>query len=112
MTVPSIGVTDLCRQLMEKAAGASNRRAAHSVYGTHGGLLTQTVIALAAGATLAEHENPGEATLLVLEGRVRLLWADDAVEGGRGDLLVIPRARHSLEAATDAAVLLSVAKRP
>jgi quercetin dioxygenase-like cupin family protein len=31
-------------------------------------VLRQTVIALAAGQTLDEHENPGEATLHVLHG--------------------------------------------
>jgi quercetin dioxygenase-like cupin family protein len=32
----------------------------------------QTMIALSSGTTLAEHENPGEATVLVLTGQVRL----------------------------------------
>jgi hypothetical protein len=55
------------------------------------------VIGMVAGARLAEHENPGEATVLVLRGRVRLS-ADLSWEAVRGDLLIVPDDRHSLEA--------------
>ena len=69
------------------------------------------MVTLTAGSTLAEHENPGEATVLVLRGRVRLDSAEASWEGRDGDLIVIPQARHSLHAVSDAAVLLTVAKR-
>jgi quercetin dioxygenase-like cupin family protein len=45
-----------------------------------------------------------------LRGRVRLDTATASVEGGEGDLLVVPPARHSLEALSDAAVLLTVVR--
>ena len=73
--------------------------------------MRQTLIALAAGARLHEHESPGEATLQVLTGQVRLTAGEDTWEGGVGDHLVIPPQRHGLEALTDAAVLLTVATR-
>ena len=57
---------------------------------------------------LGDHENPGEASIHVLAGRVRmsarrvLHW-----EGRHGDLLLVPGSSHSLEALEDAAVLLT-----
>ena len=63
-----------------------------------------------AGARLAEHANPGEATALILHGRVRLAAAEQSWDAARGDLLIMPDDRHSLEALEDSEVLLTVAK--
>lgn len=99
------------RELRAKAQGAASGRAAHKLTGGPDSHLTQTIIAMTAGTSLSEHENPGEATLLVLEGTVRLRSGDDAWEGRNGDLLSIPDARHSLEALLDSAILLTAVKR-
>jgi quercetin dioxygenase-like cupin family protein len=101
----------LARQQMKLAATAGGQHTADTVYGGHEKVLRQTVIGMVAGARLSEHENPGEATLLILRGRVRLSAADVAWEAGRGDLLILPDSRHSLEALDDSALLLTVAKR-
>lgn len=98
------------RDLMKRAASASTGRGAETVYGGHEHVLRQTLIAMTAGTALAEHESPGEATLLVMQGRVRLVAGENSWDGIAGDLLIIPAARHSLEALEDAAVLLTVAK--
>jgi quercetin dioxygenase-like cupin family protein len=102
----------LAREQLEAAASAGGGRAARTVYGGHEKVLRQTLIAMIAGAELAEHENPGEATVLVLRGRVRIVAGELAWEGSRGDLITVPDARHSLEALEDSAVLLTVAKLP
>lgn len=84
-------------------------RSAHTVYGGQGHALRQTLIALKAGRRLGEHESPGEATLQVLRGSVRLHAGNSTWDGVEGDHLVIPPARHDLEALEDSAVLLTVA---
>jgi quercetin dioxygenase-like cupin family protein len=100
----------LARTSLAEAGTAASGRAARTVVGGHEHALRQTVIALACGRELAEHESPGEATLLVLHGRVRLVAGEDTWDGRRGDLLVIPAVPHRLEAVQDAAVLLTVVK--
>jgi quercetin dioxygenase-like cupin family protein len=46
----------------------------------------------------------------VLTGRIRLVAGDTAWDGSPGDLIVVPNARHALEAIQDAVVLLTVSK--
>ena len=99
----------LARVLMKSAATAPAGRAAETVYGGHEHVLRQTLIALTAGSVLSEHENPGEATVQVLGGRVRLVADATEWEGRDGDLLIVPQARHTLHAIEDSAVLLTVA---
>jgi quercetin dioxygenase-like cupin family protein len=104
-------LTALAREQLELAQRASSGRSASTVYGGHEHTLRQTVIALGAGQVLEEHENPGEATVHVLRGRVRLAAGDVSWEGSTGDLLIVPNSRHSLEALEASAVLLTVAIR-
>ncbi len=113
LTVNTWSLTALAdEQLAVAHATAGSGRSAHTVHGGHEHALRQTLIALTAGSGLAEHNSPGEATLQVLRGRVRLTTAGDSVEAEAGDLLVIPPERHSLDAIDDSAVLLTVALRP
>jgi len=101
----------LAREQLEAARRSTAGRAAHTVVGGHEHVMRQTMIALLAGRELSEHANPGEATVHVLAGRVRLVSGTDTWEGRNGDLLIVPPNSHSLEALEDAVVLLSVAKR-
>jgi quercetin dioxygenase-like cupin family protein len=107
-----LSIEALARQQLKLAATAGGRHTADTVYGGHEKVLRQTVIGMIAGARLAEHENPGEATVLILHGRVRLASAGMSWDAARGDLLIMPNHRHSLEALEDSAVLLTVAKLP
>ena len=97
------------RELLGRARNG-NGRAADTVVGGHERVLRQTVIAMVKGTALSEHENPGEASVHVLSGRVRLASGKESWEGRTGDLLEVPDAPHSLEALEDSAVLLTVAK--
>ena len=101
----------LAREQLDLARSAPAARSSATVFGGHEHALRQTVVALVAGASLAEHENPGEATVHVLAGRVRLDAGRDSWEGRAGDLLVVPDSRHTLTALEDAAVLLTAVPR-
>lgn len=105
-----ISLTAIARQQLAAARSASSGRSAHTVYGGHEHQLRQTLIALTEGHGLDEHESPGEATLQVLEGRVKLANFEASWEGSPGDHIVIPRTRHSLHAIEDSVVLLTVVK--
>jgi quercetin dioxygenase-like cupin family protein len=100
-------LTMLTQEHLALAQVASSGRSAHTVYGGHEHHLRQTLIALAEGRTLNEHENPGEATLQVLVGRVRLVAGDLECVGAAGDFIVVPGARHHLDAEEDSVVLLT-----
>lgn len=101
----------VAREEMEKAQASSSGRSATTVFGGHEKVLRQTVLAMRAGASLDEHENPGEATVMVLHGRVRMDAGEDSWEARDDDLLIMPDARHGLTALEDSTVVLTVAKR-
>jgi quercetin dioxygenase-like cupin family protein len=103
-------LTALVREQLELAAKASSGRSAHTVYGGHEHVLRQTLIALNEGQRMDEHENPGEATVHVLHGRIRLVAGEASWNGSPGDLLIVPQERHAVEAVETSAILLTVAK--
>ncbi|MQY29717.1 cupin domain-containing protein [Nocardia aurantia] len=103
-------LTAVARQQLKLAAGASSGRSSQTLYGGHTHSLRQTVIALTAGQSLAEHDTPGEATLQVISGTLILISGANEWKGSPGDLLVLPAARHSVKALDDVAFLLTVAK--
>jgi quercetin dioxygenase-like cupin family protein len=106
-----LSLTALVREHLLVAETVSSGRSSHTVYGGHEHVLRQTLIALAAGQSLEEHANPGEATIHVLHGHVRLTSDGNTWEGSPGDLLTVPDALHSLEATKTSAVLLTVGLR-
>jgi len=105
-----MSLTALARNQLDRAGSASSGRSARTVWGGHERVLRQTLIALTAGSALSEHENPGEATIQVINGRVRLDADGHQWEGRPGDLLLVPPSRHALTALEDAVILLTVAK--
>lgn len=101
----------LAEELLEQARAHESGRAASSPRSGRDRALHHTLLALVEGQSLAEHENPGEATLQVLHGRVTLNWGDNAAGGTVGELLEIPDARHSLDAEEDSVVMLTTVGR-
>ena len=111
LTVNTWSLTALADEHLAVARTSASGRSACSWPPCTVCALRQTLIALTAGSGLAEHNSPGEATMQVLRGRVRLTAAGDIVEAEAGEFLVIPPQRHSLDAIDDSAVLLTVALR-
>jgi quercetin dioxygenase-like cupin family protein len=102
----------LAREHANRAGTESTGRSSTTVFGGHERVLRQTLIAIAAGRSMSEHENPGDATVHVLKGRVRLDAENgDTWEGRTGDLLIVPESRHGIVALEGSAILLTVAKR-
>src|SRR6516164_7567420 len=106
----SISLTSLTSEKLAEAKQSHSGRAAHTIHGGHDHELRQTVLALLAGHELSEHDSPGQASLQVLQGHVRLTAGDDALDGKTGDYVVIPPQRHSLQAVDDSVVMLTVFK--
>lgn len=101
-------VDTLGRELLGVARQGPGR-SARTVLGGQDQRLRQTVLSMTAGTALQEHENPGEASLLVLHGKVRLTSEGEEWDATDGELLPIPPRRHALEALQDSSVLLTVA---
>jgi quercetin dioxygenase-like cupin family protein len=106
----SISLTNLATDKLTEAKRSHSGRAAHTIHGGHDHELRQTVLALLAGHDLSEHDSPGEATLQVLHGHVRLTAGDDAWDGKTGDYVAIPAQRHALHAVEDSVIILTVLK--
>jgi quercetin dioxygenase-like cupin family protein len=106
----SVSLTSLATEQLNQARQAHSGRASHTIHGGHTLELRQTMMALASGHELAEHDSPGEATLQVLQGHVRLSAGDDIWEGRAGDYVTIPSRRHSLLSLHDSVVVLTVVK--
>ena len=106
-----LSLHELADEHLAIARDHDSGRSAVTVHGGREHHLRQTLIALADGRALGEHESPGEASLQVLRGRVRLHADAETWEGGAGDYVLIPPQRHDLAALEDSVVLLTVANR-
>lgn len=107
-----ISLEALATQQLELAAAHGGRPASDTVVGGHERVLRQTVIGMLEGTELGEHNNPGEATVYVLRGRVRMASGGESWDARSGDLVKVPAAPHSVQALVDSAILLTVAKLP
>ena len=91
-------MTDLAQAVathLDTARTSAHGRSAQLV--VHDGVLRQTVIALAAGTELAEHNSPHAASLQVLTGRVRVTGMEGP-EVRVGQLVLLTHQRHAVGA--------------
>jgi quercetin dioxygenase-like cupin family protein len=104
-------LTTLAHELLAEAVSASSGRASRTVFGEAGQAMHQTLVALVAGQGLAEHGNPGQATVQVLLGAATVNGGPEPLYGTAGTLLAIPDGPHSLAADQDTVLLLTIARR-
>lgn len=95
----------LIREHLDKAAEDPHGRSAHLL--VHEGPMRQTIIAMTAGTSLADHNAPEAASLQVLYGSVRVTAASGDADLDLGQLYAIPQERHGLTATDDTVVLLT-----
>ena len=107
----STSLTQLTEETLAAARESSSGRAAVTIFGGREHDMRQTLIAIAEGHALGQHESPSEASLQVLSGEVRISAGEESWSGTSGDYIVIPPLRHDLQAVSDAVVLLTVATR-
>lgn len=104
-----LDLLEAARASLDQARGKDAGRAARTLTPGAGVPLKQTLLALAAGATMQEHVAPGPATIQILVGVARLTSEQGMTVLSAGEWATIPDTTHSLEAAEDVAALLTVA---
>ncbi len=78
----------------------------------NGEAMTLAQITLAAGAAVPLHEHPNEQIATVLSGRLRFLVADEELEVGAGESVLIPGGvPHRVDALEDSVVFDAFAPR-
>lgn len=98
------------QQIKLAACQQGHQAASDTVVGGSERVLRQTVVGMVKGTELGEHNSPGEATIYVIRGRVRLSSNGASWVVRAGDLVKVPETRSSLQALEDSALLLTVAK--
>lgn len=101
-----VSLRELGGRLLEQARAAHSGRAGRTVIALPG--LRTTLLALAAGQELAEHQAPGSATIACLAGRATLATGDREWRLREDEAVAIPEQRHRVHADTDTIVLLTV----
>jgi quercetin dioxygenase-like cupin family protein len=96
---------ELLGTLREQSSGRTARTLTPGAHAP----LKQTLLALGAGHRLQDHRAPGQATIEVIIGRVRLTVDDDEVTLAAGCWAPIPSETHGLLADEDSVALLTVA---
>ncbi len=97
-------------QITLAGQGDTSGRSAKTLHGGRDKALRQTLVVMLAGHRMDEHVSPGEATVLVLAGALKVHTAERQIELGEGDFLVVPPDRHCVDALEDTAFIFTVIK--
>lgn len=116
MDTVAVDLDRLADRLLEQALASPERRATLKL-DLGQSTLRHLAMAFDAGGGLPSHGNPGEATLRVLRGAVRLSWTGDdgderRVDARPGMLVRIPDATHRVEALEPSVMLLTAVSLP
>lgn len=95
-------------ELLTEAGELRSGRSARTLTPGSGAPLKQTLLALTAGQRLQDHLAPGPTTLLGVRGTAVLTRDREAVTLTEGVWAACPTGPHSLEAISDAVVLITV----
>ena len=109
MTENALVLSELAESLIADLPNHKAGKTAKNIMS--GTVMRAVVIALAEGADMSEHESPTAATLYAITGELTLSTRTDTWTIRPGELLQIPRQRHSIHAHRDSAFLLTVALR-
>jgi quercetin dioxygenase-like cupin family protein len=101
-----VSLRTLGDRLLDEARAAHSGRAGRTIIALPG--LRTTLLALAAGRELAEHQAPGSATIACLSGEATLATGEREWRLREADAVAIPEERHRLVAEADTLVLLTV----
>jgi quercetin dioxygenase-like cupin family protein len=103
-----LNIEDESAAILEAAKAAGVGHTAKTL--VKDGPLRVVIIGMKPGASLHEHQSPGPVTVHVLAGQVDVASAgrSDSLQAGRA-LVFGPAVAHSLQAATDSVVLLTIA---
>lgn len=104
-----LDLNEAARELLDAARNSGSGRAATTLASGAGAPLSQTLLALTAGAVLAEHTAPGPATLQIIVGKALLVADGESAPMMVGEWMALPTSEHSLEAMEDFVALLTVA---
>jgi quercetin dioxygenase-like cupin family protein len=109
LTTTTVQLPELATELLAALPEQPSGRLARTLTPGAHAPLKQTLLALAAGHRLQDHRAPGQATIEVLVGRVRLTVDGDELVLDAGAWTPIPDQVHGLTADEDSVALLTVA---
>lgn len=98
----------LAGELLAEAEALTARRSARTLTPGAGAPLKQSLLALKAGEQLQEHLAPGSTTLVGITGTAVLSDERSAITLSDGVWAPCPQGAHTLEAVSDAVVLITV----